>query len=200
MGGARTALFEYLQAKKEEGTFLLRIEDTDRKRLVEGAEEGIYEILKWLGITWTGTPIRQSERQEIYQKFAQQLIAEGNAYYCFCSEERLKQLHENNQFAKYDKHCRHLTSAEIKKQIDLLNERLKDKFLTMELADNAYHEIAKLGYDERYGARPLARMFTKYIIKPLSEKILSGQMTKGHYKIYFDDKVKDLQFHFELLH
>ena len=100
---------------------------------------------------------------------------------------------------EYQKLNHDIMKSLIKKQIELLNERLKDKQLTMELSDNAYHEIAKLGYDERYGARPLARMFTKYIIKPLSEKILSGQMTKGHYKIYFDENVKDLQFHFERL-
>ncbi len=94
----------------------MRIEDTDQKRLVEGAEEEVYEALRWLGISWTGTPVRQSERLSIYQKYAEQLIAEGNAYHCFCSEERLAKMREEQQasgeITKYDGLCRNLSEKE----------------------------------------------------------------------------------------
>ncbi|KKS94285.1 MAG: Glutamate-tRNA ligase [Candidatus Collierbacteria bacterium GW2011_GWB1_44_6] len=127
IGNTRTALYAYLLAKKYGGEFLIRLEDTDADREVEGAAEKIYEINEILGLIPDESPTKggsfgpyiQSQRLEIYRKYAQLLVDTGAAYYCFCSEERLKQLHENNQFAKYDKHCRHLTSAEIKKQIDL---------------------------------------------------------------------------------
>lgn len=102
IGGVRTALFNYLFAKKNNGTFILRIEDTDQSRFVEGAEEYIREALEWCGIApvespWTGgphAPYRQSERKEIYQKYAQKLIDEGNAYYAFDTPEELDEMRD----------------------------------------------------------------------------------------------------------
>lgn len=103
IGGVRTALYNYLLAKKHGGTFILRIEDTDQTRFVPGAEEYIIETLKWCGIEPTEgvgfgdgayTPYRQSERRELYQKYAQQLIESGHAYYAFDTPEELEAMRE----------------------------------------------------------------------------------------------------------
>lgn len=125
VGNTRTALFDYLIAKKYGGEFLLRIEDTDQDRFVPGSIEKIYEIHDFLGLTRDEDPIIggpygpyiQTERLALYQKYAQILIDTGAAYHCFCSEERLKKLHEENQFAKYDRHCRHLTPEEVQDKL-----------------------------------------------------------------------------------
>ena len=93
IGGLRSALYDFLFAKKEKGDFLLRIEDTDQKRFVEGAEENLLSTLKWAGIDWDNKElIRQSERLDIYKKYADQLVKEGKAYYCFCTAERLEEM------------------------------------------------------------------------------------------------------------
>jgi glutamyl-tRNA synthetase len=126
IGNTRTALFDYLLAKKYNGEFILRIEDTDQERLVPGAVDKIYEIQKFLGLIPDEDPVVggpvgpyiQTERLEIYQKYAQELVNIGAAYYCFCSEERLKELHEKDPFAKYDRHCRNLSPAEVKAKLD----------------------------------------------------------------------------------
>jgi glutamyl-tRNA synthetase len=128
VGGLRTALYAYLWAKKHNGKFLLRIEDTDRTRLVEGAVENIISTLNWAGIDFDEGPGKpgvcasyvQSERLPIYLKYIQQLISQGNAYECFCSAERLEHV-RNQQIAlklppAYDKLCRKLTPAEIKEK------------------------------------------------------------------------------------
>lgn len=102
IGGVRTALFNYLFAKKSQGKFILRIEDTDQTRFVPGAEDYIKESLEWCGIEtdespWTGGeygPYRQSERKDIYQQYAQKLLDEGNAYYAFDTPEELDQMRE----------------------------------------------------------------------------------------------------------
>jgi glutamyl-tRNA synthetase len=87
IGGLRTALYSYAFAKSQKGKFILRIEDTDRKRLVAGATEKISELLKTFGLLWDEGPFIQSERvkEGIYQKYAEKLVADGHAYYCFCS-------------------------------------------------------------------------------------------------------------------
>ena len=98
IGGARSALFNYLVAKHNHGKFVVRIEDTDRKRSTSESEENIKEALKWLGITWDegidiggpDGPYRQTERLGIYQKYTEKLLAEGKAYYCFCTPEELE--------------------------------------------------------------------------------------------------------------
>ena len=130
LGSARTALYDYLIAKKTGGQFILRIEDTDRKRLIEGAEDELINGLHWLGIEWDEGPLkggpygpyRQSERKEIYQKYARQLIEKGWAYYCFCSPERLKQIREEMQKQKqlphYDGSCRIIALEEAEKRIE----------------------------------------------------------------------------------
>jgi len=112
IGNAWTALFEYLFAKSQNGQFLLRIEDTDRERFVEGADKRIIESIKWLGIIPENVDsyFAQSSRLEIYQKHARQLVDDGKAYICTCSKERITQAREEQQKAgqppKYPGYCR----------------------------------------------------------------------------------------------
>ena len=119
IGGLRTALYSYLFAKKNNGKFVLRIEDTDQIRYQEGSVEIIFEALKWAGLEYDNENdiIFQSKRLEIYQKFAEQLVEEGKAYYCFCSEERLTKMREEQTARKvapkYDRHCLNLSKEEI---------------------------------------------------------------------------------------
>ena len=130
VGGLRTALYNYLFAKKNNGTFVLRIEDTDRNRFVEGAVENLIGALKWAGLNFdegpeTGGnfgPYMQSQRLDIYKKHCDELIKKEKAYYCFCTPERLKELREEQEKqklpqTKYDKHCLHLTNNEIQNNL-----------------------------------------------------------------------------------
>ncbi|MBM3137607.1 MAG: glutamate--tRNA ligase [Chloroflexi bacterium] len=130
LGSARTALFDYLIAQKTGGQFILRIEDTDRKRLVEGAEQELVDSLKWLGIQYDEGPdvggpygpYRQSERKEIYLKHANELIELEKAYPCFCSPERLAQVRQEKQNQKllphYDGLCQKIPNQEAKQRMD----------------------------------------------------------------------------------
>lgn len=121
VGNLRTALYEYLIAKCQGGKFILRIEDTDQERYVEGAVEIIYNTLKQVGLQHDEGPDRdggfgpyvQSERKDLYKPYAEQLVKEGKAYYCFCTKERLDSLHEDGGFGGYDRHCRDLSKEEI---------------------------------------------------------------------------------------
>jgi len=119
IGGARTAIFNWLFAKHYQGKFLLRIEDTDFARSDPKMVQVIYDGLKWLGLDWDEKPIFQSQRLERYRQLAQQLINDNRAYYCYCSRQKLaerKDLSENNERAyHYDGHCRNLPSGERKK-------------------------------------------------------------------------------------
>ena len=128
VGNLRTALYAYLIAKHEGGDFMLRIEDTDQERYVEGALDIIYRTLEKTGLVHDEGPDKdggvgpyvQSERQAsgIYMKYAKQLIEQGDAYYCFCDKERLESLktsvsEDGTQIVNYDKHCLHLSREEI---------------------------------------------------------------------------------------
>lgn len=121
VGNLRTALYEYLIAKSQQGKFVLRIEDTDRERLVEGAVDVIYNTLRIAGLNHDEGPdvggdfgpYVQSERKGMYLPFAEQLIKEGKAYRCFCTKERLEQLSEESVGGGYDGHCRDLPQEEI---------------------------------------------------------------------------------------
>ncbi|MDY0082092.1 MAG: glutamate--tRNA ligase [Ignavibacteriaceae bacterium] len=130
VGGLRTALYNYLFAKKNNGKFVLRIEDTDRNRFVEGAVQNLIEALNWAELHYdegpeTGGsygPYMQSQRLDIYNKYADELISKGKAYYCFCTTERLQALREEQEKqklpqSKYDKHCLHLSKEEIEKSL-----------------------------------------------------------------------------------
>ena len=122
IGNLRTALYSYLISKHEGGDFILRIEDTDRERLVEGATDVIIDTLKMTGLNYDEGPFVggdhgpyvQSERKPIYMEYAKKLIDMGAAYYCFCTKERLDALHADDAPGGYDRHCRDLSPEEIK--------------------------------------------------------------------------------------
>ncbi len=125
IGNLRTALYTYLIAKKEGGSFILRIEDTDQERYVEGATEIIYRTLKTVGLNWDegpdiGGPVGpyvQSERMGIFKKYALELVEKGAAYYCFCDKDRLQELKAVQEASgvspMYDRHCRSLPKEEV---------------------------------------------------------------------------------------
>jgi len=114
IGGARTALFSWLYARKHGGTFILRIEDTDLERSTTESINAILEGMTWLGLEYDEGPFRQTERFARYEEVKQQLLAEGKAYRCYCSKERLEELREtqmaNKEKPRYDGRCRHLTA------------------------------------------------------------------------------------------
>ena len=125
IGGLRTALYGYLYAKQRGGDFILRIEDTDLQRYVEGSVEIIYDTLKDSGIMYDEGPdvggnygpYVQSQRKDIYTEYAKKLIELGGAYYCFCDKERIESLRDENGNCRYDKHCLHLSKEEIEKKL-----------------------------------------------------------------------------------
>ena len=113
LGNIRTALFNWLFARHNNGSFILRIEDTDVARRVEGAIDTILDSLRWLGLDWDEGPYFQSERLEMYREAADQLVREELAYLCYCSPQRLEAMRQEQTKRKqppgYDRHCRHLT-------------------------------------------------------------------------------------------
>ncbi|TDT60896.1 glutamate--tRNA ligase [Fonticella tunisiensis] len=130
VGTARNALYNYIFARKHGGKMIVRIDDTDMRRNTEESERGIFEGLKWIGIDWDEGPdvggpygpYRQSERLEIYNKYIDQLIQEGKAYYCFCTEDELererKEQLARKEAPKYSGKCRNLSPEEIKEKLE----------------------------------------------------------------------------------
>ena len=124
-GNLSTALYAYLFAKQNKGDFLLRIEDTDLKRFIPGAIKVIYNTLKDSGITFDEGPNEggdygpyiQSERKDIYLEYAKKIIKTKDAYYCFCTKERLDSLKANSKVSKYDKHCLNLSEEEVEMRL-----------------------------------------------------------------------------------
>ena len=136
MGGVRTALYNYLFAKKNQGKFILRIEDTDQNRYVEGAENYIIESLKWCGILFDegpGTesafgPYRQSERKHLYKEYADRLIENGHAYYAFDSAEELEDMRNMAKKAKMPNwQYNSITRNSMKNSLTLSNEEVESK-------------------------------------------------------------------------
>ncbi len=129
IGNLRTALYTYLIAKKGNGKFILRIEDTDQERYVEGAVDIIYRTLRTVGLNWdegpdVGGPVGpyiQSERMGLFKQYAEELVAKGEAYYCFCDKERLTELKAVQEASgvnpMYDRHCRNLSKEEIDEKL-----------------------------------------------------------------------------------
>lgn len=129
IGGARTALYDWLLARKTGGQFILRIEDTDRSRLVADAVQDIKDSLRWLGLDWDegpdvggdAGPYFQSERLAVYHQYATQLVQTGKAYYCFCTPERLAEMRKKQEQAGepsgYDRFCRELPAEEVEKKL-----------------------------------------------------------------------------------
>lgn len=135
IGGVRTALYNYLFAKKHGGTFILRIEDTDQSRFVPGAEEYIVKSLEWLGISFDEGPIngphapyRQSERKEMYRSYAEQLVTEGKAYYAFDTAEELDAMRKDLEAAKVDNPSYNaVTRLQMKNSITLSKEEVETR-------------------------------------------------------------------------
>jgi glutamyl-tRNA synthetase len=130
IGSLRTALYTYLFAKQNKGQFILRLEDTDVERQVEGAEEKIYEGLKWAGLDYDegpdiGGPFKpyvQSKRLELYRKYADELIKKSHAYYCFCTDEELEKMREEQiakkMAPKYDRRCLNLPAGKVQSRLE----------------------------------------------------------------------------------
>ena len=126
VGNLRTALYEYLVAKSQGGTFVLRIEDTDQERYVEGATDVIYRTLQQVGLKHDEGPdvggaygpYIQSERKDLYKPYAEQLVREGKAYYCFCTKERLESIHAADSFGGCARPCRDLPAEEVQRLLD----------------------------------------------------------------------------------
>lgn len=154
IGNLRTALYEYLIAKADNGKFILRIEDTDQERFVEDSLAVIYKTLEMAGITYDEGPdiggdygpYIQSQRKDNYLKYAKMLIEKGNAYHCFCNKERLDSLKVNNQkdIPKYDRYCLSLSKEEIEKKLNnnvpfVIRQKIKEGKTKFE--DEVYGEI-----------------------------------------------------------
>ncbi len=154
LGSARTGLYDYLLAKKTGGKFILRIEDSDRKRYVPSAEQELIDGLHWLGINWDEGPdiggpygpYRQSERKQIYQDYARQLVEMGKAFFCFCNPERLDQVRQMQMQQKipghYDGTCRELSLAEADRRI-AAGERHVVRFKTPKEGTTTVHDLVR---------------------------------------------------------
>lgn len=152
VGGARTAIYNWLLAKKYGGTFILRIEDTDIKRLFPGAIEGILDSLSWLGLNWNEGPVvggdygpyQQSKRMDLYRNVAYKLLEEGKAYRCFCEpkelEERRRKALKEKKAPMYDERCRKLS----KKEIDELLKMKKPFAIRLKIPETGVTEINDL--------------------------------------------------------
>lgn len=153
IGNLRTALYSYLLAKARGGKFILRIEDTDQVRLVEGATDVILKTLEMTGIDYDEGPVKggehgpyiQSERLPIYKEYAEKLVQSGHAYYCFCTQERLDSLKDDKGIGGYDGHCRDLSAAEVARNLAegkpyVIRQRMPDEGKTSYF-DEVYGEV-----------------------------------------------------------
>ncbi len=176
IGGVRTALYNYLFAKKHKGTFILRIEDTDQKRYVPGAEDYIQEALSWCGLSLDEGPsqggdygpYRQSERKDLYSKYAEMLIKSGNAYYAFDTAEELQakreELEAKKEVFKYDNSCRHLMNNSLNMTAEQLEKRLA--------SDEPYTIRLKIPKDESITVEDLIRGSVTFQSNELDDKIM----------------------------
>ncbi|MDR4318814.1 glutamyl-tRNA synthetase [Niallia circulans] len=149
IGNARTALFNYLFARSQSGKFIIRIEDTDKKRNIEGGEESQLKYLKWLGMDWDEStdvggeygPYRQSERNDIYKKYYTELLEKGLAYKCYCTEEEIEAEREEQvsrgETPKYSGKCRHLT----KEQQAALEAEGRQPSIRIRVPENVVYEF-----------------------------------------------------------
>lgn len=194
IGGVRTALYNYLFAKKEGGKMILRIEDTDQSRFVEGAEAYIQESLQWLGIVPDESPekggeygpYRQSERKDIYQQYAQQLIDEGNAYYAFDTPAELDAMRERLKAAKANSlQYNGITRMQMKNSLTLSEEEVKQKIA----AGEPYVIRLKVPSKEEVRLQDLVRDWVMVHSSSIDDKILmkSDGMPTYHLANVVDD-------------
>ncbi len=143
IGGARTAIFNWLFARQQNGRFILRIEDTDRERSGTEMVQAIFEGLRWLGLDWDGDPVFQSQRLDIYRDYANRLLREGKAFRCFCSAEKIMRQREQAVRQKitfrYDGTCRNLSEEEIQQRLER-NEPFTIRFRLPE-GDVQFHDM-----------------------------------------------------------
>lgn len=154
IGSLRTALYNFLLARKTNGKFILRLEDTDRTRFIPGAEKNIYDTLEWCGFTIDEGPIKQSERRDIYGKYIKLLLNKGSAYRCFCSKEKL----DSSRLDGYDRHCFHLSKEEVENKMKESNGKFIIRFKSpdkYESFDDLLHGTVniqdrrdRIGYDD----------------------------------------------------
>ena len=154
VGNARTALFNWLLARGHDGTFILRIEDTDAERSTKESEESILEDLRWLGLDWDEGPdvggpcgpYRQSERLHLYTSYANELLAGGHAYYCFCSPQKLeadrRAMLDEGRPPRYAGTCRPLSPEEARRRIDA-GERAVVRFRVPEHVDVTFQDLVR---------------------------------------------------------
>ena len=146
LGNIRTALFNWLFARHHGGKFILRIEDTDVARTVEGAVENIIDSLKWLGLDWDEGPYFQSQRLPLYQEIARKLVDQGHAYLCYCSPQRLAEMRQEQmrkkQPPKYDRHCRELTEQQ-KAQMKASGVTPVVRFKTPLGGETSFHDLIR---------------------------------------------------------
>lgn len=197
IGGVRTALFNYLFAKKHGGTFFLRIEDTDQNRFVSGAEEYILEALAWLGISPDETigknekfgPYRQSERKHLYQNYAEQLIANGWAYYAFDSTEDLDQLRKNTEEQGNTFIYNHTIREKLDNSLTVAADEVAER-----IANGADYVIRfKTPVDEILELKDIIRGDIKFDSSLLDDKVLfkSDGMPTYHLANIVDDHLMD---------
>lgn len=199
IGGLRTALYNYLFAKGEDGTFVLRIEDTDRSRYVEGAEEDIKKSLEWAGMhvdegpdnPGDFGPYRQSERKDIYEEYAEQLVEQGNAYYAFDTPEELEQMRERlkksgNPSPKYDA----ITRMSMKNSLTLPEEEVERKL------EEGEDYVIRLKVPRRENIRfeDEIRGFVSFESKGLDDQVLlkSDGMPTYHLANVVDDHLMEI--------
>jgi nondiscriminating glutamyl-tRNA synthetase len=154
VGNARTALFNWLLARGHDGTFILRVEDTDAERSTRESEDSILEDLRWLGLEWdegpdvggSCGPYRQSERLHLYTSYANELLAGGHAYYCFCTPQKLEDDRRKDLAAgrppKYHGTCRSIGSEEARRRLDA-GERAVVRFRVPDRADVSFHDLVR---------------------------------------------------------
>ena len=194
IGGVRTALFNYLFARKNNGSFILRIEDTDQARYVEGAEKYIKDSLEWCGLRFDEDPVqggdfgpyRQSERKEIYQQYAQKLLDEGKAYYAFDTPEELdamrEKLKENRVLnPQYDT----LTRSSMKNSLTLPEEEVKQRIASGE----SYVIRIKIPEKEEVRLNDMVRGWVMVHTEALDDKVImkSDGMPTYHLANVVDD-------------
>ncbi|KKQ64443.1 MAG: Glutamate-tRNA ligase [Candidatus Shapirobacteria bacterium GW2011_GWF1_38_23] len=186
IGGLRTLLYDYALARQNHGQFILRLEDTDQKRHVEGAESRIFQVIKDYGLSWDEGPdiggpygpYVQTKRLNIYQKYIKELLDQDLAYYCFCSEQRLTEMREVQKAAhkvpKYDRHCLKLSSKEIKQKI----ENGEKYVIRLKMPDN-----------ENIVFKDLIRGEIKFNTNELDDQVLikSDGIPTYHFAVVVDD-------------
>ena len=174
VGALRTILYNYAFAKHNNGKFILRIEDTDQKRLVAGAIERIQKDILDMGLQFDEGPFVQTERLDIYNEYIQKLIDSGHAYYCFCSQDRLKELK-----SKYDRHCLKLSKEEIEQK----------------LKNNEAHVIRlKLPDNEVVTFKDAVRGDISFNTKDLDDQVLikSDGIPTYHFAVVIDDHLMEI--------